>query len=57
MMSNPPGYRPNFRGPLHRVRYNKAFFEAMLQEEGFAVKRFEYATELDGQSIVYAVRP
>jgi SAM-dependent methyltransferase len=55
MMSNPPGYRPRFRGPLHRVRYNKAFFKAMLQEESFAVKRFEYATEPDGQSVVYAV--
>jgi hypothetical protein len=29
----------------------------MLQEEGLAVKRFEYATEPDGQSVVYAVRP
>jgi ubiquinone/menaquinone biosynthesis C-methylase UbiE len=56
MMSNPPGYRPRYRGPLHRVRYNQAFFEAMLHEEGFAVQRFEYATELDGQSVVYAVR-
>jgi SAM-dependent methyltransferase len=57
MTINPPGYRWSFHGPLHGVRYNKALFEAILQEAGFAVERFEYATEPDGQSVVYAVRP
>jgi SAM-dependent methyltransferase len=56
MTINPSGYRRSFDGPLHGVRYNKAFLEAVLQEEGFAVERFEYATEPDGQSVIYAVR-
>src|SRR5918999_615835 len=55
MTSNPPGYRGSYQGPLHCVRYNKAFFAAMLQEAGFAVERCEYASEPDGQSVVYAV--
>jgi SAM-dependent methyltransferase len=54
MTINPPGYHRSFDGPLHGVRYNKAFLEALLQEEGFAVERFEYATEPDGQSVIYA---
>lgn len=55
MTINPPGYRGSYQGPLHCVRYNKAFFAAMLQEAGFAVERCEYASEPDGQSVVYAV--
>jgi hypothetical protein len=54
MTINPPRYRRSFHGPLHGVRYAKAFLDAELQKVGFAVEQFEYATEPDGQSVIYA---
>jgi len=53
---NPEGYRQNWSGPLHCVRYDRAFLERMLAESGFTIARFDYGQETDGQSAVYARR-
>ena len=53
---NPPNYRMDWRGPLHCVRFNKQFFESMLQDAGFAVDRFDYEKETNGQSGLYLSR-
>jgi ubiquinone/menaquinone biosynthesis C-methylase UbiE len=53
MSENPVGYRMNWHGALHCVRYEKAFFWALLEEAGFTVTRFVYAQETDGQSALY----
>ena len=47
---NPEGYRREWSGPLHCVRYRRGFLESLLRSSGFKVDRFEYATETDGQS-------
>jgi SAM-dependent methyltransferase len=53
VMVNPPGYRQQWAGELHCVRYNKDFFERLLNEKGFAVDHFVYGQETDGQSAFY----
>jgi len=47
---NPKGYRREWSGPLHCVRYRRGFLESMLESSGFKVDRFDYETETDGQS-------
>jgi ubiquinone/menaquinone biosynthesis C-methylase UbiE len=53
---NPPNYRMAWQGHLHCVRYNKAFFERLLAASGFAIDRFEYEREANGQSGLYISR-
>lgn len=53
---NPPGYRRPWSGPLHCVRYDRAYLAAMLADAGFDLVRFGYGLETDGQSAVYARR-
>ncbi|MHC4272600.1 MAG: class I SAM-dependent methyltransferase [Planctomycetota bacterium] len=53
---NPAGYRQPSTKPLHRVRLNRDFFEAMLAENGLAVMHFDEHGEADGQSGVYLAR-
>ncbi len=50
---NPPGYRRDWSGALHCVRYERRFFEKMLETAGMKVLRFEYGEETDGQSAYY----
>jgi len=50
---NPEDYRMAWKGALHCVRYNKEFFCDVLEQHGFKVDGFEYATETDGQSGFY----
>lgn len=50
---NPAGYRRQWTGPLHCVRYDKSFFESLLGKYGFNVSRFDYGQETDGQSAIY----
>lgn len=50
---NPEGYRREWSGPLHCVRYEQNFFEGMLAKHGLALSRFEYGRETDGQSALY----
>jgi len=47
---NPKGYRREWSGPLHCVRYRRGFLESLLESSGFKVDRFDYETETDGQS-------
>jgi len=55
VMENPPNYRVDWGGtPLHCVRYNRKFLEGLVVMAGFGVDRFDYATETNGQSAVYA---
>jgi len=53
---NPPNYHMEWRGALHCVRYDRAFFERLLAERGLRVERFEHAREANGQSGVYVGR-
>lgn len=53
VMENPPGYRMKWNGPLHGVRFDKAFFARLVGEAGLRVREFEYGQETDGQSAVY----
>lgn len=50
---NPPQYRQEFRGPLHRIRFNRDFFEGLLREYGLRMCRFDHQGEHDRQSGVY----
>jgi SAM-dependent methyltransferase len=50
---NPEGYRMQWSGPLHCVRYKRSFFEDLLRRAGFRMKHFEYGRETDGQSAIY----
>ena len=53
---NPPGYGPlSWKGRLHCVRFDRAFFEAAVWEAGLAVDEFVYGRETDGQSL-YSLR-
>jgi SAM-dependent methyltransferase len=51
---NPEGYRREWTGPLHCVRYNREFLQSLLSENGFTLAQTDYATETDGQSAFYA---
>lgn len=50
---NPPEYRQEFRGPLHRIRFNRDFFEGLLREHGLRMCWFDHQGEHDRQSGVY----
>lgn len=57
MSINPEGYRRgSWKGELHCVRYNKNFFENILAENGFKIKRFDYEKIVHGQSAIYLSR-
>lgn len=43
-------------GPLHIVRYNKAYLESIVKELGYSIKAFTHATESDGQSAIYLAK-
>lgn len=54
---NPDGYIfENCRGPLHIVRYNKAYLFSILEELGYRVEAFTHGTEADRQSAIYLGR-
>ncbi len=50
---NPPEYRQESQGPLHRVRFNRDFFENQLRENGLRMCRFDHNGEFDQQSGVF----
>lgn len=51
---NPQGYGPiPWVGPLHCVRFNRAYFEKLVERNGFVVKKFDHGTETDEQSAYY----
>lgn len=54
---NPSGYRRDWGGsPYHCVRYDRTYLSRLLTSAGFAVERFDYETETDGQSAIYAIK-
>lgn len=54
MSINPEGYRRDkWSSALLCVRYNKKYFEALLDEHGFKIDNFEYEKETHGQSAIY----
>ena len=53
---NPPGYRQTSRGPLHRVRLNRAYFSDLLKPLGLRMFRFDHRGEFDQQSGIYLAR-
>lgn len=54
---NPEGYRGHkWSNALHCVRFNKNYFESLLQEHGFRVEHFLYEQETHGQSAYYLAR-
>ena len=53
---NPPGYRREWSGPLHCVRYERSFLEGVLARGGLVLERMEQGVETDGQSGLYLTR-
>ncbi len=52
---NPQGYRHEWQGALHGVRYSRSFFERLLQENELAIVRFNYEQAADQQSAIYVM--
>jgi ubiquinone/menaquinone biosynthesis C-methylase UbiE len=50
---NPPNYQEHWVGALHCVRFDREFFESMLNEAGFLVTEFVHGRETNGQSAFY----
>jgi hypothetical protein len=50
---NPAEYRETWSGALHCVRFERTFFNSMLEEAGFRVSAFEHGRETNGQSAYY----
>lgn len=50
MQTNPKNFKKKWRGPLHCVLYEKAFFITLLSEKGFAVEQMDYEKETDAQT-------
>ncbi len=50
---NPPEYRQESQGPLHRIRFNREFFEDQVREYGLRRCRFDHQGEHDRQSGLY----
>lgn len=55
MTINPRGYKMNWTGPLHCVRYSKDFFGSLLAESGFGVEHFDHEKEW-GTNALYISR-
>lgn len=52
---NPPGYREEWSGALHCVRFERDFFEGMLKDTNFRLSEFVHGREANGQSALYIV--
>lgn len=47
---NPGEYKQQWKGALHCVRFEKGFFERMLEEHGFHIDRCSFEAEADEQT-------
>lgn len=47
---NPPDYGLDWHGSLHCVRFDKKYFEKMVETAGLSVVEFRHGTETNGQS-------
>jgi hypothetical protein len=54
--ANPEECRTDWKGPLHQVRFERGFFESMLDEAGLTLDRFDHGTEDRGQSALRVSR-
>lgn len=55
---NPEGYGPlEWVGPLHCVRYDRAYFERLVAAAGLDVVLHEHGQETDGQSLYILGKP
>ncbi len=55
---NPRGYGPlEWSGPLHCVRFERQFFEAMVRDAGLEIDRLDHGQEKDGQSLYILRKP
>jgi SAM-dependent methyltransferase len=50
---NPPGYREQWTGALHCVRFERGFFEDMLGEARLKLVELVHGRETNGQSALY----
>ena len=50
---NPPDYRQASQGPLHRIRFNREFFEDQVRAYGLRMYRFDHQGEHDRQNGLY----
>jgi len=50
---NPKGYKQQWKGALHCVRYSENFFRSFLAENGLRIHALHHGTETDGQSALY----
>ena len=48
---NPSDYQRGCKGRLHCMRYERSFFDRMVQSHGFAIDHFVHGKETDGQSL------
>lgn len=48
---NPAGYRRDWKGALHCVRYALSFFTHLVKEAGLRIVHHEHGKETDGQSV------
>lgn len=53
---NPAAGAMAWQGPLHCVRYNRAFIEARIRDAGFTIAQVSVGVETDGQSGYYLRR-
>lgn len=56
MSINPEGYRRQWGGELHCVRYERTRFLERIRRHGFEMTELDYAAETDGQSGLYLER-
>jgi SAM-dependent methyltransferase len=53
---NPAGYGTfpgEWEGALHCVRFDRAFFERLVNDAGLEILRFDHASDTDGQSAIF----
>jgi ubiquinone/menaquinone biosynthesis C-methylase UbiE len=56
MEENPDNYLMKFTYPRQIVRYEKNFFDNLINEQGFRIDSFEHRTEIDFQSAYYLTK-
>lgn len=54
---NPNGYTDlEMKGPLHCARFEKSYFESLIEKPGLVIRNFFYGNETDGQSAYVIVK-
>jgi len=50
MTVNPEDYKRPWSGPVNCIRYERTFFDSLIERAGLQVERFDFAEGMDGQS-------